>query len=627
MQQFTGVGAAAVLADLGYLEVNNYNLWILDAPQLNCTVDIETNDTRLLNAVLRNGKIWTTGEAGTGGPWPYPPTSSSRAEVAWYEFSPAAVGPFPGGTPIQQGRVSGMGDPPLHYYFPSVAVNSKECVALGFSGSNEQTYASAFYTMREPTDPLGMMQPVALLKAGEAPYWKQYGGSRNRWGDFSATMVDPTDDSTFWTVQEYASNGTVPVPCDPNSGVWGTWWGSFQCGACEKWVQPPDETEKGMDIRCDRNDGMLRTLADDFYCTTTGPITCVTLWGSWNDDGKGNIQTIHLSIHDDDPCGPGGSDPDNDYSKPDELLWSRDFHPGDFNETLYATGIWEWWWDPATFATPIWPGDQQIWQYEITIDDSNQFIQQGDACDPNIYWLDVWVKSDTGEFGWKTSWKHWNDDAVWSNDDGLSWNELRYPPGHPDYPNSIDLAFKICSCEEPNEKQPVPHLKWSQPPIEIDPTLDTPVYCGWDVESFTDDPWSWWNIVADDFRCLGTMPVTSVHWWGSYIDWDEVNPPGPNLPIAWRIGFWSNVPAGIGADYSYPEVLLWQIELDANRVDEQWVGMDLAPWPEPSPESCFQYYVDLEPEEYFWQGDFIHDTNDNVFWISIAAMYENTPFN
>ncbi|MHC4867052.1 MAG: DUF7901 domain-containing protein, partial [Planctomycetota bacterium] len=37
-------------------------------------------------------------------------------------------------------------------------------------------------------------------------------------------------------------------------------------------------------------------------------------------------------------------------------------------------------------------------------------------------------------------------------------------------------------------------------------------------------------------------------------------------------------------------------------------------------DTCFQYYVELEPEEYFWQADF--DTQDDVFWLSIAAVYD-----
>jgi len=71
---------------------------------------------------------------------------------------------------------------------------------------------------------------VSLLKTGEAPYYKTGqtmgipgGGTDNRWGDYSATVVDPTDNVTFWTLQEYAQTP------DPGTGAsrWGTWWGTF----------------------------------------------------------------------------------------------------------------------------------------------------------------------------------------------------------------------------------------------------------------------------------------------------------------------------------------------------------------------------------------------------------------
>jgi hypothetical protein len=172
-------------------------------------------------------------------------------------------------------------------------------------------------------------------------------------------------------------------------------------------------------------------------------------------------------------------------------------------------------------------------------------------------------------------------------------------------------------------KPPVPHLKWSQPPIEIDPTAATPIYCGWDQPSYTLSPDTYWEVVADDFRCLGTMPIDSVHWWGSYVGWEGREPPYPPV-TSWRIGFWSNVPADPGTDpnFSHPEKLLWQIEVPADRVEREWVGYDQ--FPGMLPESCFQYYVKLRPEERFWQGDYELNTRDNVFWISIAAIYPST---
>ena len=165
----------------------------------------------------------------------------------------------------------------------------------------------------------------------------------------------------------------------------------------------------------------------------------------------------------------------------------------------------------------------------------------------------------------------------------------------------------------------VPNLKWSQPPIEIDPTAALPLYCGWDQVSYSIDPNDHWHLVVDDFRCVGTMPVTSVHWWGSFLAWDKQYLPYPR-PQAWRIGFWSNVSPNPSDDpnFSRPEKLLWQIEIPAYRVQVEWVGTDY--FPEIGEDSCFQFTCFLQPTEYFWQRD--HETQDNVFWLSIAAVYE-----
>jgi hypothetical protein len=96
------------------------------------------------------------------------------------------------------------------------------------------------------------------------------------------------------------------------------------------------------------------------------------------------------------------------------------------------------------------------------------------------------------------------------------------------------------------------------------------------------------------------------------------------LPIAWRIGFWSNVPAGFQTEYSYPEILLWQVEVDAGRIEVEEVGMDdfLGWYPY---DVCYQYYVKFEPEEVFWQSDYLDRTIDDIFWLSIAAVYPAEP--
>ena len=64
-------------------------------------------------------------------------------------------------------------------------------------------------------------QPIHVTRAGEDSYVGVLIPSGNRWGDYSTTVVDPSDDRSFWTLQQFAA---------PNVGGgdagsrWGTWW-------------------------------------------------------------------------------------------------------------------------------------------------------------------------------------------------------------------------------------------------------------------------------------------------------------------------------------------------------------------------------------------------------------------
>ncbi|MHC4478828.1 MAG: DUF7901 domain-containing protein [Planctomycetota bacterium] len=382
-----------------------------------------------------------------------------------------------------------------------------------------------------------------------------------------------------------------------------------------KWIQLPDTSPYGIDIRID--DG--RWLADDFECSSLGPITDVHLWGSWKSDEVGLINKIHLGIYSDNPSGSNG------WSEPNELLWERDFVSGDFQmtaQTKVAGG--EFWWDIVGDSL-IPGGDEWIWRIDINVPVEDAFMQQGDPCHPVIYWLVVQVDTQSGEFGWKTRRypEHYMDDAVFDYGSAVPqlWKELRYPQGHPYHylpNNSIDMAFAITG----TKLKRVEHLKWSQPPIEIDPDSTMRTYCGFGEEStdraFVTDPCEPWRIAADDFRCLGTMPITSVHWWGVFGQYSGVDTPWFE-PDAWHICFWSNVAADPGGDpnYSYPDELLWKIVVDANRVDREIVGRNEYDLRD---ELTFQYFVDLEPHDYFWQAGPLDATEDDVFWISIVGI-------
>ncbi len=181
------------------------------APQLGSTKRIDTDDDRLDWTVYRNGSLWTAQTV-------FLPASGvpNRASVQWWQIDTAA-GNLGG---VQQfGRID---DPTAATFFayPSIGVNSEDDALIGFSEFSAASYAAGAYAMRMASDPPNATRPVTLLKAGQAPYFKDFGTGDNRWGDFSSTMVDPLDDLTFWTLQEYAAG----------TSDWGTWWGEIAPG-------------------------------------------------------------------------------------------------------------------------------------------------------------------------------------------------------------------------------------------------------------------------------------------------------------------------------------------------------------------------------------------------------------
>ena len=72
---------------------------------------------------------------------------------------------------------------------------------------------------------LSTLQPEQQLVAGLDCYFKDLGSGRNRWGDYSHTVVDPTDDTKLWTIQEFAALSDSSNLIGPLQDKWSTWWG------------------------------------------------------------------------------------------------------------------------------------------------------------------------------------------------------------------------------------------------------------------------------------------------------------------------------------------------------------------------------------------------------------------
>jgi hypothetical protein len=211
------------------------------APQLLSANKIQNNDARMQRPVYRNGSIWAAHTiflpAGT--------TTPTRASVQWWQISTAPA-------ILQRGRIDD-GTGATFYAFPSIAVNTNGDVLLGYSRFSATQFASGNYAFRASTDAVSTLRDDTVLKAGEASYFKTFGGGQNRWGDYSQTVVDPANDTDMWTLQEYAAT--------PGGGFdrWGTWWGLIVPPATTN--TPPSITAAGPLTRQQGSAGTASTIA------------------------------------------------------------------------------------------------------------------------------------------------------------------------------------------------------------------------------------------------------------------------------------------------------------------------------------------------------------------------------
>jgi len=205
--------------DLQYIDLGNIDDLAGALPsgaQLGSGTGVLTNDRRALDAVWRNGALWVVA---TGLPNSGPDTGQPTA--LWWKIdtsTPAALTLADGGEIGGEELAANAAT-----FFPSIAVNSANHVAIGFSVAAATIYPSSAFALRSPQDPPGTMRKPGFLRRGTDYYVRTFGGGRNRWGDYTGTAVDPSDDC-FWIYNEHAmTRGTITAPAE--DGRWDTAWG------------------------------------------------------------------------------------------------------------------------------------------------------------------------------------------------------------------------------------------------------------------------------------------------------------------------------------------------------------------------------------------------------------------
>jgi hypothetical protein len=159
--------------------------------QLGTSKQLDCGDSLLHYAIFRDGVLWVVQKASTG-----------RSIIVVWKIAGTSAKGFV------------IGDPAADYAYPSLAVNRLGAALVGYSTMSPSMYASAACRY---IDPAGNVSVPATVKSGED--WN----GNYRWGDYSTTLVDPFDDTSFWTLQTYAAPAVGGAHIS-----WATWWSYVQ---------------------------------------------------------------------------------------------------------------------------------------------------------------------------------------------------------------------------------------------------------------------------------------------------------------------------------------------------------------------------------------------------------------
>jgi hypothetical protein len=164
-----------------------------DAGAKGTTALLDTIDTRIMNAVIRNGSLYTC----------HTVSGSTRALARWYQINlngwPATSTASPALT--MSGNIAAASTTESSF-FPAINVNARGDVAVVHAASSTAIFPEVRVATRRATDPTGTLgAPVTLATSASSPS----GTGVQRWGDYFACCVDPINDCTFWGIGENRS--------------------------------------------------------------------------------------------------------------------------------------------------------------------------------------------------------------------------------------------------------------------------------------------------------------------------------------------------------------------------------------------------------------------------------------
>jgi hypothetical protein len=156
----------------------------------------------------------------------------------------------------------------------------------------------------------------------------------------------------------------------------------------------------------------------------------------------------------------------------------------------------------------------------------------------------------------------------------------------------------------------LPGLKWFQPP-DLDPT-------GMDVNATIS-----LVVLADDYLCTQTGPITEIHIWGSWRE--DMYPMGDPGAVNFTLSIHSDIPVGPDG-WSIPGDILWMGQFELGQFEFMlYQGGLIEGWYDPLQElylpegdtECWEYIFHLIDEPFIQQGT---EEEPIVYWLDVQAQ-------
>ncbi len=200
--RITGTASTPSWAHVGFLATPTvaYSFSVPDMQQSGANDNVDGGDFRTQKATFYNGKLYLTHGAGL------PAASPDRAAFAWYELTPSPLALNRGGV-VDPG--SATEDNAYGSVAPAQTGEAAPPLIGGATSTSDASFLSAGAWGVDFNSSAVTLPKSNVFSAGTANYFKDFGSGTNRWGDYSQSMVDPSEPTRVWTIQERCSSTNV----------------------------------------------------------------------------------------------------------------------------------------------------------------------------------------------------------------------------------------------------------------------------------------------------------------------------------------------------------------------------------------------------------------------------------